>query len=179
MLSSSSIATFNLSIKNLIAWCKFSVSLWTTVSLYSVIFFGCFLFFNNGYFPTPLDIVIITEFSYWLWEHIFVSFPKEKKKWRFRILSNSSFLNHCGHFMAASTKKVRNIKYGHWKFSQLNFSIIFGRDTTIKEEEGRSWHKRLCFQTIPPPLPYHPIKVSQQVQTLFSFQNNYLGKGVE
>ena len=33
-----------------------------------------------GYFPTPLDIVIITEFSDWLWEHIFTSFL-EKKEW--------------------------------------------------------------------------------------------------
>ena len=36
--------------------------------------------FNIGYFPTPLDIVIITEFSDWLWEHIFMSFSKKKER---------------------------------------------------------------------------------------------------
>ena len=31
-------------------------------------------------------------------------------------------------------KKVRNIKVGHWKISQFEFSIMFGRDAMIKEE---------------------------------------------
>ena len=31
------------------------------------------------YFTTPLDLVIITEFSDWLWEHIFVNFQGKKK----------------------------------------------------------------------------------------------------
>ena len=30
-----------------------------------------------GYFPTPLDLVIITEFSDWLWKHILASFIKK------------------------------------------------------------------------------------------------------
>ena len=35
--------------------------------------------YYNGYFPTPLYLVITTEFSDWLWEHIFASFPRKKE----------------------------------------------------------------------------------------------------
>ena len=33
-----------------------------------------------GYFPTQLDLVIITALSYWLWEHIFASFLRKKER---------------------------------------------------------------------------------------------------
>ena len=36
--------------------------------------------YYSGNFPTPLDLVIITEFSDWLWEHIFASFSKKKER---------------------------------------------------------------------------------------------------
>ena len=63
-----------------------------------------------GYCLTPLDRVIITEFSYWLWGHIFASNSKKKiKEWRFGIFSDSSLRNHCVRFIAVSTKKVRSI----------------------------------------------------------------------
>ena len=32
-----------------------------------------------GYFPTPLNLVIITEFSDWLWENVFTFFQGKKK----------------------------------------------------------------------------------------------------
>ena len=36
------------------------------------------LFFIFGYFIAPLDLLIITEFSDWFWEHIFATFLKKK-----------------------------------------------------------------------------------------------------
>ena len=69
-------------------------------------------------------------------------------------------------------------KVGHWKCSQLKFFII-GQDATIKEEEGRNWHGRICFQPIPTPLPHHLTEVPQQGQFFLSFLNGYIGKGVE
>ena len=61
----------------------------------------------------------------------------------------------------------------------MDFSIVFGRDATIKKEEGWRWRERLCFQPLPPPLPHHPKEVPQQEQKPLSFQTDYLGKGVE
>ena len=72
------------------------------------------------YFPTKLDILIITEFSDWLWEHIFAIFSKKKsKEWRFGILRDSSFRNHCVHFMEASPKQVEIIQI----LALENFSV--------------------------------------------------------
>ena len=58
--------------------------------------------------------------------------------------------------MEVSTKTLEAYKVVHWKFSQLNFSIIFGRDAMIKEEEGQRWSERLFFQPLPTPLPHYP-----------------------
>ena len=81
--------------------------------------------------------------------------------------------------MAAFTKKSKAYKVGHWKISQLKFSNILGRDATIKEEEGRCWHERLCFPPLPLPLPHHTTEVPQQGQIPPSFRTDYLGMGVE
>ena len=80
--------------------------------------------------------------------------------------------------MAASTKKLKAYKVGNWKFPQLKFSIIFGRDDMINEEEGQRWHKRIYFQPLPPPIPHHPIDLPQQGQTQLSFRTDYIGKVV-
>ena len=50
-----------------------------TRSLFAHTFLPIWLHTITGYFPTPLDLVIITEFSYWLWNHIFASFPGKNK----------------------------------------------------------------------------------------------------
>ena len=106
-------------------------------------------------------------------------FEEKRKEWIFGILSDSSFRNHCGHLMVDSTKTVRSIKSWAWKNFSVEFFIIFGRDATIKEEEGMCWRKRLCFHPLPPPLPNHTTEVTQQGKTSLSFWNDYLGKGVE
>ena len=38
--------------------------------------------------------------------------------------------------MAVPKNQLESYKVGHWKISQLNFSIVFGRYATFKEEEG-------------------------------------------
>ena len=106
-------------------------------------------------------------------------FEEKRKEWIFVILSNFCFRDHCGHFMEFPTKRLELYKVGHWKISQLKFSIISGWYTTIKEEEGRRWRKKICSKPLPSPLPYHPIEVPQQVQTSSSFKTDYIGKGVE
>ena len=106
-------------------------------------------------------------------------FSEEKiKEWRLGILGKSSCQNQCSHFIALFTKK-RRIQIWSLEISQFRFSIIFGRYSLIKEKEGRSWCKRICFKPLPPPLLHHQIEVSKQGQTPSSFQTYYLGKGVE
>ena len=79
----------------------------------------------RSYFTTPLYLVIITEFSDCLWEHIFTIFQRKRQEYIFGILSNSSSRNHCGHFMVDPPKKVRIIQIWALEIFSVEFFHYF------------------------------------------------------
>ena len=63
--------------------------------------------YKFGYFPTPLDLVIITEFSDWLWEHIFASFSRKNKGMEIRNPSRLFFPEPLWPFYGGPYKKIQ------------------------------------------------------------------------
>ena len=82
-------------------------------------------------------------------------------------------------FYGGLYKKVISIQ--SWELEIFSVEVLHYFRLRYHDQRirGPALEKMLCFQPLPPPLPYHLTEVLQQLRTPSSLPTEYIGKGVD